>query len=410
MRINEEKSVQVALGFLSIISVVCILGYVLAISVAAKSHRLDLNPAPLQSASQVVLYRGDAHRTGAYEGPGLRTMSRVRWQTAVGEITHGPAVFADGLVYLMGSNGRLQAIDSATGNRVWAFKPKPATPLFSAVAVADGVVYVGQNLRLYALNARTGKKVWKIKTKGLALTAPLVVGPTVYFSCFDNKLYAVNATTGEKRWTITIGDSDTPPVYDNGTIYLSAADSTTSVYSVYAIDSETGQQKWKIDRPASSAWTTGIAFADELLYIGSVDGMFQALDSQTGEVIWSYSGGGGDFAWSRPAVADDLVYIGNKDQYVTALNKQTGEMVWRFKAEASATADPIVAGGVVYFGEANFDDTIEQRYFYGVDAQTGEQLWRFQADGRIIAGAAIGDGAIYFATNVGATGTLYAIE
>lgn len=356
----------------------------------------------------VVLYRGDAHRTGAYDVPGLRAMTRVKWQVSAGEITHSPPVFANGIIYLMSSNGRLAAIDSVTGATVWSFKPKPATPLFSSVAVADSVVYVAQYKRLYALDAQTGEKLWKFKTKGLALPGPLVVGSTIYFCCFDNNLYAVNTDTGKKRWKLNIGDSDTPPVYDNGTVYVSSMDPASNQSFLLALDSETGQEKWRIQRPASTAWGNGIAISDGLLYIASNDGRLYAINTETRDVVWSYQGGAS--AWSRPAIANGVVYIGNQDEYLHALNGSTGELLWKFKAEASVAADPIVAGGVVYFGAGNLQDTATPRPFYAVDSQTGVELWKFQADGRVIASAAIGDGAIYFATNSGSSGTLYAIE
>ena len=360
------------------------------------------------AAQQIVLYRGDAHRTGAYDVQGLRAMTRVKWQLPVGEITHGPPVFANGIIYLMSSNGRLAAIDSATGATVWTFKPKPATPLFSSVAVADGVVYVAQYKRLYALDAQTGEKLWKFKTKGLALSGPLVVGSTIYFSCFDNNLYAVNAETGKKRWKRDIGDSDTPPVYDNGIVYVSALDSESNQSLLLALDSETGQEKWRIQKPAATAWSNGITIGDGMLYVANEDGRLYAISIDTHDVVWSYQGGAS--FWSRPAVANGVVYIGNQDEYLHAVNSSTGELLWKFKAEASVMADPIVAGGVVYFGVVNLQDTSTPRAFYAVDSLTGEQLWKFQADARIIASAAIGEGAVYFATNSGSSGTLYAIE
>ena len=361
------------------------------------------------ATDSVVLYRGDARRTGAFSELGLRQMSRVRWQIPVGEITHGPPVFANGIIYLMGSDGRLWAIDSATGSKVWSFKPKPPTPLFSAVAVANDVLYVGQQNRLYALNAQTGEKLWKTKTRDLALTAPLVVGSTIYFSSFDNKLYAVDATTVEKKWVIAIGDSDTPPVYDNGVIYVSSADFGANRSFLIAIDSETGGEKWRVEKPSAQGWLNGIAVADGLLYAASGDAHFYALNSQTGAQVWSYQGGLA--GWSRPAISDGLVYVGNEDHHLYALDSRTGELRWKFTAEASAMADPIVTGGVVYFGVANSGDTTTRRPFYAVDAQTGEELWRFRADGRILASATVGNGAVYFASNQqGSTGTLYAIE
>lgn len=412
---NSSSKRCFAIAYLVVYLTVLLLvtGYIVLERVAAAVSPLcmgSLKSAQVEKATDaIVLYRGDARRTGAFSETGLRQMSRVRWQLTVGEITHGPPVFANGIIYLLGRDGRLWAIDSGTGNKLWSFKPKPQTPLFSPVAVANGVVYVGQQNRLYALDAQTGQKLWKTKTKDLALTAPLVVGSTVYSSCFDGKLYAIDARTGEKKWTLAIGDSDTPPVYDNGTIYVTSADFDANRSFLIAIDSESGAEKWKVEKQSSTGWSNGIVIADGLLYVGGGDGRFYAVDSQTGAEVWSYQAGLG--SWSRPAIFDGTVFVGSDDQNVYALNSQTGELRWKFRSEASATADPIVSGGVVYFGVANLNDTTTRRPFYAVDVQTGEELWRFLADSRILASAAVGNGAVYFASNQqGSIGTLYAIE
>jgi hypothetical protein len=74
-----------------------------------------VTPYKLDAPTQVVLYRGDAHRTGAYDLPGLRAMTRVRWQLPVGEITHGPPVLANGIIYLMSSMVGLRQLTARPG-------------------------------------------------------------------------------------------------------------------------------------------------------------------------------------------------------------------------------------------------------------------------------------------------------
>ena len=392
------------------IALLLIASYGLTRRVAAKVFPSSPSPAravPLD-AEQVMLYRGDARRTGTYDEPGIRQMSGLRWEVPVGDVVHGPPVFAGGVIYLISREGRLAAIDSSTGNRLWAFRPNPDSPVFSPVAVANGLVYVGQDKRVYALNAQTGRKVWKFKTKNLSLSAPLVAGSTLYFGCFDDFFYALDANTGRLKWKIRVGDSDTPAVFDGNTVFFVSADFTINRSYLYAVDGETGQQKWRMERPASTGWELGLTVADGLLYIGTGDGRFHALDTLTGQDVWGYEGG--DAHWSGPAVAGGLVYVGNQDRYVHALDGRTGELLWKFQAEDWAFASPIVSGGVVYFGVGNLDQSEGGRHFYAVDGLTGQELWKFQASGRIMAAACTGNGAVYFASMIGANGTLYAAE
>ncbi|HVF89343.1 MAG TPA: PQQ-binding-like beta-propeller repeat protein, partial [Blastocatellia bacterium] len=273
----------------------CMIALLLAAShgltrrVAAKTPSTPVAARPLQlDAEQVILYRGDARRTGTYNEAGIRRMTGLRWEAPVGDIIHGPPVFAGGAIYLISREGRLAAIDSSTGNRLWAFRPNPDSPVFSPVAVANGLVYVGQDKRVYALNAQTGKKVWKFKTKNLSLSAPLVVGSTLYVGCFDDFFYALDANTGRLKWKIRVGDSDTPAVFEGNTVFFVSGDFTINRSYLYAVDGETGQQKWRIERPVSTGWEPGLTVADGLLYIGTGDGRFHALDTLTGAEVWSY--------------------------------------------------------------------------------------------------------------------------
>lgn len=356
--------------------------------------------ASLQS-SDVVLYRGNPQRTGAFNEPGIRQMTGVKWQASFGGGLFSSPVFSDGVLYIPSGDGRLYAFDSNTGQRLWSFKAKPLGGLLTSVALADGVVYVGiERKRLYAIDAVTGQKLWQFKkAKGIIWTAPLVVANTIYFASDDGNFFAVDTTTHAQRWKINTGRrSLSPPVYDNGTIFFQAEN------FLYAVDSETGQEKWKIEKPTDFWWDPP-AVANGLIYAGNGDGKFHALNRETGAEVWSHVGDSD--AWSAPAIADGTVYVGNKDTFIYAIDAQTGERLWRFKAEDWATSDPVVSGGVVYFGVANHENREGQRYFYALDAQTGQELWKFKADSRLFGSPAVGGGAVYFTSF---NGTTYALQ
>jgi outer membrane protein assembly factor BamB len=387
---------------LSITAMFIAASYGLSERVAAVAYIAVFNPEPawFQSASPVELYRGNTHRTGVYESGSIRQLTGMKWQTSFGRIAHAGPVFADGAIYLPTDDGRVRAIDSATGQLRWSFKAKPAGQVFSSVAVADGVVYVGiEKKRLFALDSRTGEKLWKFKAKGTIYTAPLVVNDTIYFASADGSFYAVNLSTHEQKWKInTHRRSLWHAVFDNGTITFAAEN------GLYAVNAETGAQKWQIEK-ASAQWWTAPALDGGILYIGNNDRSFYAINTETGAILWSASAGGD--VWSGPAVTNGVVYVGNQDGNVYAFNSQTGERLWQFQAEDWAVSDPIIADGVIYFGVGNHEGRDGERYFYALDAQTGEKLWQFKADNRLLTAAAIGNGAIYVGSY---DGTLYALQ
>ncbi|HNG93913.1 MAG TPA: PQQ-binding-like beta-propeller repeat protein, partial [Acidobacteriota bacterium] len=126
---------------------------------------------------------------------------------------------------------------------------------------------------------------------------------------------------------------------------------------------------------------------------------------QTGAIRWSTSGGAGN--WSGPAISEGLVFVGNRSGGFFAFQAETGEPVWRFQADDWATADPVVANGVVYFGTGNHENREGQRYLFALATQSGQELWRFRADSRLMTAPAVAPGKIFVGS---INGTMYAIE
>ena len=133
------------------------------------------------------------------------------------------------------------------------------------------------------------------------------------------------------------------PLFVDGVLYF------TGVWSVvYAVDARTGKALWTYDPKVPRAWgknlccgavNRGVAYYEDKIIFGSLDGRLIALDHKTGERIWEtltidpkkrYSITG------APRVAKGKVFIGNGGGefgvrgYITAYDANSGEMVWRF--------------------------------------------------------------------------------
>ena len=74
-------------------------------------------------------------------------------------------------------------------------------PFVGGPVVFGGKVYVGcSDGKLYALDAASGDKQWDFPTGDKIWSTPAVDDGTVYIGSFDNKLYALNADDGSKKW------------------------------------------------------------------------------------------------------------------------------------------------------------------------------------------------------------------
>ena len=150
---------------------------------------------------------------------------KVAWMHQPGRSTRGlqsmPLV-ADGTLYYSGSYSRVFALDGATGQVKWTFFPKLDDDLVKAqthspynrgIALGHGKVFVGTvDGRLIALDMATGKQAWDTKlidSKKLTVGftgAPLVVKDKVIIGSqggewpWRGPIFGVDANTGEKKW------------------------------------------------------------------------------------------------------------------------------------------------------------------------------------------------------------------
>jgi quinohemoprotein ethanol dehydrogenase len=108
-----------------------------------------------------------------------KTVSRIglAWEADLESPRFGieaTPIVVDGVLYVTSSWGRVFAFDAKTGKRLWAYDPQVpgewlrngcCKPMNRGVAVWKGKIFVGAfDGRLIALDAATGRKVWETNT------------------------------------------------------------------------------------------------------------------------------------------------------------------------------------------------------------------------------------------------------
>jgi Serine/threonine protein kinase len=304
--------------------------------------------------------------TGNFRPPqGLRTAptpSHRPWAyPTTDSVTSSPAVVG-GTVYIGSNDGKVYALEIATGSVRWTYRTGGVVG--SSPAVVDGTVYIGSNDgRVYALDATTGAPRWAYSTGGMVFGSPSVVGGTVFIGSKDHKVYALEATTGAPRWAYTTGDGvSSRPAVVEGTVYIGSNDGR-----VYALDATTGTPRWAYT--TDDCVSSSPAVVDGTVYIGSADEKVYALDAGTGATRWTYTTGG--YVLSSPAVVDGTVYIGSDDGKVYALDAVTGTRRWAFRTGSGVHSSPAVVDGTVYLGSSDWK-------VYALGA-VGTRRWTFHA-------------------------------
>ena len=224
-------------------------------SAAAVRDRLSrLAAPPLPGAPPTAPTAPDHRETAPTVASGLRPPPGRRtaptpihrpWKYTTDSSVQSSPVVVDGLVYVGSWDGKVSALDAATGTPRWTHTTDGAVD--SVPAVADDVVYVGSwDRKVYALDAATGTARWMYTGDIASRSSPAVADGLVYVGCLDRKVYALDVATGTSRWTHAPegpywGGSTGSMVHVSssvvgGLVYVGSCDGT-----VYALDAATGQ-------------------------------------------------------------------------------------------------------------------------------------------------------------------------
>ncbi len=277
---------------------------------------------------------------------------KVAWIHQPGDIQMGlqaTPIVIDGIVYYVGANNNVFAVDGETGKTLWHYKPELdpiVTKVFyvaatRGVTVGHGMVYLGSlDGRYIALDQKTGKVVWERQITDLKTcygclfsSPPQLAGDILYGGTTGGdqpqagKIFAVNALTGEPAWTFNTikddpkswpGDSGKvggggawmPGVYDakTDTILIGTSNAAPDFFpdgrvgdnlysaTILAIEGKTGNLKWHYQEVPHDTWDYDSAYeimsikhdGKDLLVHLNKGGYVFVLDKATGKPfnIW----------------------------------------------------------------------------------------------------------------------------
>jgi outer membrane protein assembly factor BamB len=297
---------------------------------------------------------------------------RVRWSFASGGPVRVRPVVDRSSVYFQADDGFLYALSAASGEERWRARvvpsrvvrlpfddPKSRYDRFgSDVTVSGGRLLLGTHAgRVLCLDRTDGGLIWEFAAADAVLAAPAVSGGRVFAGSFDKSVYALDERTGRLLWKHDAKAAvvSTPAVHGDRVIV------GTRAYDLVALDAATGAPAWS--RYIWFSWVeSSPVVRDGVVYVGSSDAAAAfAFEAATGRPVWKADVFG--WAWGQPAVTDARVYVGTSSQVgypaghragVMALDRRTGAVAWRASVAAPASGafgvpgSPAVGDGRVY--------------------------------------------------------------
>lgn len=213
-------------------------------------------PGPAALAGDTVVAAGALERAGVLYGLDAAT-GEERWtldlvpESAGDDSVEGTPTgvsVAAGRAYVGLDDGSVWAVRVRDGERVWRFDPgttithegfgdsEPRQPAVGAPpAVGDGRVYVAHgDGRLYALDAASGEVDWSFWAWNRLVAQPSVGDSAVYVGCEDSFVYALDPASGDRLWEFSTGRRvESAPAVVDGHLFVSSADER-----VYALGGE----------------------------------------------------------------------------------------------------------------------------------------------------------------------------
>jgi outer membrane protein assembly factor BamB len=256
--------------------------------------------------------------------------------------------------------------------------------------------YRDDQLLTLCFDAKTGKQKWKrtIRATGrvschekMCMATPTNAsdGKRVvsFYSCNDvacfdlegNLLWVRGLNYDYPNASNTVGMSSSPVIVE-GVVVLQVENQAESF--ACGLDVETGENIWKIDRPAESNWTSPVVIDSQKgkqVLLQSA-GKLTAVEPRTGKTVWEYTAacsaipsvGIGDEHLLVPVMKDGLVIM--KKNVVS----QSPEILWKLTSAYPNTPSPIVVGQRSY-------TVTGPGLLACVDLTNGKLLWKERLKG-----------------------------
>ncbi|HUG90602.1 MAG TPA: PQQ-binding-like beta-propeller repeat protein [Planctomycetaceae bacterium] len=166
------------------------------------------------------------------------------------------------------------------------------------------------------------------------------------------------------------------PVVADGTLVVQV-ESDAEAFAL-GIDAESGLDRWRVDRPQRSNWTSPTVLRDEggratAVLLQSSRGV-QAVEPQSGKELWAYREGASTVESS--ALKDGVTYVPSHG--LTALrpveSSDAPEMLWRSNRLGPGTASPVIVGDRVYVINS-------AGVLIAASLTDGEIAWRLRIEG-----------------------------
>jgi outer membrane protein assembly factor BamB len=327
-----------------------------------------------------------------------------QWRVRLNGAARGAPVVEQNRLYVASDNGVLVCLDIRNGNPVWneplrLFErpvPVPASPAIvhhganthTLVVATYGAGFGRIDGKVLAI--REGRILWERSVPGNVRDTPLIVGERVFVASYNNTpnqgvLQAFDLRTGEPVWEQPFVVQGQPsrrhsyffsatPLYHAGKLYLGNLN-----HFIYALDAESGELIWAVDAAANGIATTPL-WMEGLLLFGANDGKVYALEVEGRTRLSTYDMGAP--VLTNILSEEEVLFVGSQNGLVAALPWHLGRYDWMAKyfIDSQRFSQAGESSALAGFFE---NETERSRNFYHQAIQCWEKSGEFEKSAQL---------------------------
>ena len=279
----------------------------------------------------------------------------------------------------------------------------PGRGLSGPIIVGDRVIvtassgYQDDRLHIISLSAESGDPEWERQFEAtgrtvahpkmcVATPTPATDGDRIYAFYSSNDLICTDMD-GNLQWyrglgmeypnaSNSLGMSSSPIVI--GTTVIAQVESDAEAFAI-GVDADTGETKWRIDRPRKSNWSSPTilpAAGDRpaLALLQSSVGL-TAVDPVTGDELWTFDDGASTVP--SATVSDGKIIVPSNGLTILQPSDDgtSFESLQNAKGARPSTPSPVVMNGMMFY--VNRSGVLA-----AASLDTGERLWQLRLNGK----------------------------
>jgi len=222
---------------------------------------------------------------------------------------------------------------------------------------------------------------WRFSTDGEIYLSPKLYKNLVISGNNIGEVFAVEKQTGEQKWKYKTEHKISSQVVIHGDGVLFATLDGMLIY----LNAKTGEENWKFEKENNYAFYSDLKVHKNLVLVGDAGGTLYAVKVVNGELKWKFDSEPtvtrtdvtSESGWNWSVfyrIKGDTVFFASRDGNLYALLAKSGTLKWKFDSGSPASSSPEFLGKMVFFGNKNGDS-------FALDQKDGELIWEKTGDG-----------------------------